>query len=152
MMLKWLKLFYSDKKHFVYLPYTHYKKYGIFYKLAILINPNYKLVDIRRSNYRVWGDIVVIGLRYYGKNVKRRTNGYAKDHLNNNPSEKCLYCLDTMTYENITAEHIVPISKGGNNCKVNLTVCCSDCNLDRGDTDFKSYYKRVRGKKPGFLK
>jgi 5-methylcytosine-specific restriction endonuclease McrA len=35
----------------------------------------------------------------------------------------------------------VPISKGGNNTKVNFVVCCESCNNERGEQDFVDYLK-----------
>ena len=47
-------------------------------------------------------------------------------------------------------DHIIPISDGGNNCQVNLVVCCKDCNNERGNMDFKTYIsikkKNLKGK------
>ena len=67
-------------------------------------------------------NIVVVGLKYYGRNVKRRTNGFAKDFLKENidKSHNCPYCNVLLNNDNITADHIIPVSKGGNNTKVNL--------------------------------
>jgi hypothetical protein len=52
--------------------------------------------------------------------------------------------------ENATADHIIPISDGGNNCQVNLVVCCKDCNNERGNMDFNTYVsikkKNIKGK------
>jgi len=73
------------------------------------------------------------------KNVKRRTSGYAKNFLDRNRDAKCLYCDDELNYDNATADHIVPISNGGNNTQVNLIVCCQPCNSERGNIDFRDF-------------
>jgi 5-methylcytosine-specific restriction endonuclease McrA len=95
-------------------------------------------------------NFVVIGLKYNGKNVKRRANGFAKEFLNNNKNIKCIYCGTELNSDNATADHIIPISDGGNNCQVNLVVCCRDCNRERGNINFQDFlniknknYKRV---------
>jgi 5-methylcytosine-specific restriction endonuclease McrA len=54
----------------------------------------------------------------------------------NNPDN---FHKDLLNHENATADHIVPISNGGNNCQVNLIVCCKDCNAERGNSEFKSF-------------
>lgn len=84
-------------------------------------------------------DFVVIGLKYNGKNVKRRTSGFAKEFLDENIGADCIYCGTKLNQENATADHIIPISEGGNNCQVNLVVCCKGCNNERGNMDFKTY-------------
>jgi 5-methylcytosine-specific restriction endonuclease McrA len=84
-------------------------------------------------------NFVVIALKYNGKNVKRRTSGYAKDFVEKNPNTKCIYCETILTKLNCTADHVLPISNFGNNCQVNLITCCRDCNSERGNIDFRKY-------------
>jgi 5-methylcytosine-specific restriction endonuclease McrA len=84
---------------------------------------------------------VVIGLKYNGKRIKRRTSGFAKEFIEQNKDAKCIYCEKDLNNENATADHIIPISNGGNNAQVNLIVCCKDCNGERGNIDFKHYLK-----------
>ena len=117
------------------------------------LNKNYKSCEIFRKKYKVMEDFVVIGLKYNGKNVKRRTSGFAKEFLDENVGANCIYCDTVLDKENATADHIIPISDGGNNCQVNLVVCCKDCNNQRGNLDFKEFmrlkkinYKKVRKK------
>ena len=103
------------------------------------MNKNYKSCEIFRKKYKTMENFVVIGLRYNGKNVKRRTSGFAKEFLEENKNCECIYCGTKLTKENATADHIVPISKGGNNTQVNLIVCCKDCNSERGNLSFKTF-------------
>ena len=84
-------------------------------------------------------DIVVVGLKYSGKNVKRRTSGYAKEFVRTNKGGRCIYCDGKLNQFNATSDHIVPISDGGNNCQVNLIVCCKNCNGERGCLPFMDY-------------
>jgi 5-methylcytosine-specific restriction endonuclease McrA len=87
-----------------------------------------------------------VGLKYNGRNVRRKTSGFAKNYLKNNRNSKCVYCDIKLDFNNATADHIVPISNGGNNTQVNLVVCCSDCNNEKGDISFKTYL-RLKNKK-----
>lgn len=132
----------AEHPHFIYIDYDVYKKWKYLFLLMIKINRNYISVEIFRKKYKYHNNIVVIGLRYYGRNVKRRTNGYAKEFVESHPDSTCLYCEDKLTKDNGTADHIFPVSKGGNNAKVNLIVCCEDCNGERGDREFYEYLKR----------
>lgn len=131
----------SKDPHFLFITKKKYFKYKLIIKLFIYLNENYIGVEIFRKDYLHYGDIVVIALRYYGKNVKRRTNGYAKEFLKENPGTRCIYSGVLLTDENATADHIIPISKGGNNTKVNLIVCSKECNAERGDQDFYDYLR-----------
>jgi 5-methylcytosine-specific restriction endonuclease McrA len=139
-ILKTIKFLIEAKhEHFISVDYKTYKKWKYLIKLVVCLNKNYKYCEIHRKKFKLIEDFVVIGLKYSGKNVKRRTSGYAKDFLNSHDDAKCLYCQTPLTYENATADHIVPISNGGNNTQVNLIVCCKSCNGERGNIEFRKY-------------
>jgi hypothetical protein len=77
------------------------------------------------------------------------------EFLLENKSSKCIYCNSKLNENNATCDHIIPISKGGNNCKLNLIVCCIKCNSERGDLPFYEYLntknKNFYGKKESFI-
>jgi len=129
----------SEHPHFISVNKKTYNRWKLLIKLAVRLNKNYKSCEIYRKKFKGLRDFVVVGLKYSGKNVKRRTSGYAKEFVNRHRGAVCLYCESKLNHENATADHIVPISDGGNNCQVNLIVCYKDCNIERGNTEFKSY-------------
>jgi len=151
-LIKILKFLYkSEHPHFLSVDKKVYFRWKLLIKLAIGMNKNYKSCEIFRKKYKIMEEIVVIGLKYNGKNVKRRTSGYAKDFVRENKDASCIYCEDKLTLHNATTDHIIPISNGGNNTQVNLIVCCKDCNNERGSIPFFDYlqiknpkYKKVR--------
>ena len=51
--------------------------------------------------------------------------------------KKCHYCSKAVTPQEVTMDHILPISRGGKTTKGNLAVCCKDCN------SIKKYYTPV---------
>jgi CRISPR/Cas system Type II protein with McrA/HNH and RuvC-like nuclease domain len=136
----------SEHHHFISVDKKVYEKWKYAIILAVKLNKNYKSVEIFRKKFKVLEDFVVIGLKYNGKNVKRRTVGFAKEFIEQNQDARCLYCDSKLTIDNATADHIVPISEGGNNCQVNLVVCCKDCNNERGNLDFR-YYMSIKNSK-----
>jgi len=139
-LIKILKFLYkSEHPHFISVDRTTYFRWKWLIKAAVGMNDNYKSCEILRKKYKMMEDFVVVGLKYNGKNVKRRTSGYAKEFLDEHSEVKCLYCESSLTKHNATADHIIPISEGGNNTQVNLIVCCKDCNNERGNTEFKTY-------------
>jgi CRISPR/Cas system Type II protein with McrA/HNH and RuvC-like nuclease domain len=137
----------SNDSHFLSVDKKTYKRWKYLIILAVKLNRKYKSVEIFRRKFKVLEDFVVVGLKYNGKNVRRRTSGFAKDFIEQNENAKCLYCDKNLTVDNATADHIIPISEGGNNCQVNLVVCCKDCNNERGNLDFKFYLSKKNEKK-----
>jgi hypothetical protein len=136
-LLKFIKS--SEHQHFISVDKKMYKRWKWLIVLAVRLNKNYKSVEIFRRKFKILEDFVVVGLKYSGKNVRRRTSGFAKEFIENNKDARCIYCDKELTHENATADHIIPISKGGNNTQVNMIACCKDCNGERGNMDFKKY-------------
>lgn len=143
----------SEHPHFLSVDRKTYKRWRLLIKVTIKLNKNYKACEIHRKKFKKIEDFVVVGLKYNGKNVKRRTSGFAKDFVNKNEGATCLYCDEVLNHDNATADHIVPISNGGNNCQVNLVVCCKDCNAERGNSEFKTFFfmKRKNHKKKNII-
>lgn len=147
-IFKVLKFLLTQKhSHFISVDKEFYKKWKWLIILAVKLNKNYKPVEIFRKKFKVLEDFVVVGLKYNGKNVRRRTSGFAKEFVEQNNDARCIYCDTKLTTENATADHIIPISEGGNNAQVNLVVCCKDCNNERGNLDFKYYMAKKNSKK-----
>lgn len=134
----------NKNEHFIFVDFDFYKKWKYLIKLLVILNRNYIPCTIFRKKYKFLENIVVIGLKWNGKNVKRRTSGFAKEFILENKNLRCIYCNTKLNDNNVTTDHIIPISRGGNNCKLNLTVCCIKCNNERGDMEF---YKYLRLKK-----
>jgi len=141
-LIKILKFIYkSEHPHFLSVDKETYFKWKFLIRIVMNLNKSYKSCEIFRKKYKLMEDFVVIGLKYNGKNVKRRTAGFAKEFLDDNVGANCIYCDTELNKKNATADHIVPISDGGNNCKVNLVVCCKYCNNERGNLDFREFMR-----------
>jgi YHS domain-containing protein len=57
----------------------------------------------------------------------------------------CCYCLKTCDSKNphdCTTEHLVPISKGGDNSLTNLFRACGNCNYKKMDTDWREWFRQ----------
>lgn len=131
----------AKHEHFLHVDFKFYKRWKWIVKILLFFNKNYISCEIYRKKYKFLYDFVVVGLKYSGKNVKRRTSGFAKEYIENSNNPKCIYCETHLTLENATSDHIIPISDGGNNSQVNLMVCCKDCNNERGNMHFNQYLK-----------
>jgi hypothetical protein len=145
----------SKHEHFLYVDYNFYKRWSFVIELLVRLNKNYKQCFIFRRKFKLYKDIVIVGLRWSGKNVKRRTTGFAKEYLDETKNPKCIYCNCKLTPTNATTDHIIPISKGGNNTQVNFIISCVKCNSERGDMEFYKYLRMKNNKfkniKPIFI-
>lgn len=139
----------SKEQKFLYIDAENFFKYRYLIYFLLLFNKNYKRCQIFRKSYKNHKEIVVVALRWYGKNVKRRTNGIAKSKVASGEAKTCICCDVSLTDENATVEHIQGIGRGGNNAQVNLIITCKDCNSERGDQDF---YEYLRTKNPKYKK
>lgn len=131
----------SKDQHFLSVLKEDWNKWFWIISPLIWINRDYKFCIIYRKKYKFLNNIVIVGLKWSGKNVKRRTSGFAKQFISENKNARCIYCEKKLTYSNATTDHIIPISEGGNNSQVNLMVCCFDCNNERGSMPFFQYLK-----------
>jgi len=135
------EILFKKDEHYISVEWEFYRRWSFVLNILVGLNKNYRKCLIFRKKIKLTKRIVVIGLKKYDKKVKRRTSGFAKDFLNENKNVRCLYCNTKLTQTNANTDHIIPISKGGNNTQVNLVVCCLKCNSDRGDADFYTYLR-----------
>lgn len=52
---------------------------------------------------------------------------------------RCLRCGLRFTFQELTVDHVKPLSKGGTNALENLQPLCFDCNTSKGseETDYR---------------
>ena len=72
---------------------------------------------------------VIIRLNNYIK-YKARKIRVNRHRIMRRDGHSCVYCGSK---KNLTIDHIVPKSKGGENTWMNLVTCCSPCNFKKGD-------------------
>lgn len=44
---------------------------------------------------------------------------------------KCHYCGEIFSADELTMDHVVPLSRGGKSSKGNIVPCCKPCNNDK---------------------
>lgn len=117
-----------------------------FLPVILLLNPRYNRCLIFRSFGKRKNVQVIIGLYNHGRNVRRRTNGMGKKHImESHKQPRCLYCSTALLFNNISVDHIIPISKGGTNSKYNIiNNCCGTCNKERGSSEFYEFLYKKR--------
>nr|ALS56194.1 hypothetical protein [uncultured bacterium EIL27G07] len=70
-----------------------------------------------------------------------RSNVYLRDMY------KCQYCLDIFDVNQLTLDHVIPRSKGGQTEWQNIVTCCKSCNTKKGSKTLKPV---IEPKKPSF--
>ncbi|WP_338032166.1 HNH endonuclease [Desulforhopalus vacuolatus] len=41
---------------------------------------------------------------------------------------RCSYCHREVGFDNLTMDHVLPLSRGGRSTKENIVACCAECN------------------------
>ncbi|MBW6520394.1 MAG: HNH endonuclease [Desulfoarculaceae bacterium] len=41
---------------------------------------------------------------------------------------KCYYCQQTVSFKELTMDHLIPLTRGGRSTRNNLVPCCKICN------------------------
>lgn len=54
-------------------------------------------------------------------------------------SDECIYCGSK---DNLTADHVIPIAKGGHDSLDNILPCCFSCNSSKQDKNYLEWYSR----------
>jgi len=69
-----------------------------------------------------------------------------RQYILNREQNKCFYCLKQLKPEAYELDHVVPLSKNGDNSYRNLVASCRDCNNSKGHNDaddfIRSLYRR----------
>jgi 5-methylcytosine-specific restriction endonuclease McrA len=62
----------------------------------------------------------------------------------------CYYCKRTFKPNELTMDHIIPLSRGGMSTKENLVPCCKECNRKKKyllPIEWEEYMNQIRAKK-----
>lgn len=74
---------------------------------------------------------------------------HTSHHLPAHPGENdytghvCCYCRCLLKKKWQTKEHLIPLSRGGNNTDFNVRYCCGNCNTYRANKPLSVWYNEV---------
>lgn len=127
-------------------------------KKILLLDTNYQaqaFISLRKAIKHIYKEKTDVlaswenDFLYFGENSKieypailRLKNPIKRNYYNtsfNRPAiikrdnARCQYCNKKLTAAQITIDHIVPRSQGGQNTFVNCVVACHSCNNSKGD-------------------
>jgi 5-methylcytosine-specific restriction endonuclease McrA len=72
--------------------------------------------------------------------VYRDTPSLTDEYLFYRDHAQCMYCNKKLTLQEITFEHVTPVSKGGLTTWDNIVAACTDCNSKKGNQDPKGQW------------
>jgi len=72
----------------------------------------------------------VLRLFYYVRGIYRSEVPFTKRNVFFRDGHACAYCGSS---EDLTIDHVIPISKGGKTIFENCITCCRSCNCKKGD-------------------
>lgn len=116
----------------------------------LLIEPNKTILVLNASyepiNFTDWKRAVILLLKEKAQRLSSRVIrlvNYIKLPLqkimSNKPSRHMIYSRDNHqcqycgSYKNLTIDHVMPRSRGGDNSWTNLVTACVSCNTHKGD-------------------
>lgn len=94
----------------------------------------------RKKYYNNWPENKILARALQAKR-RVRVQGISKEEsafkemciLSKAVDAKCAYCGVLLIYAGSSVDHILPITKGGDNRRENLCLCCRSCNCSKGN-------------------
>jgi len=76
-------------------------------------------------------------VRFLGKVYRRFKYGvklrFSRNNIYLRDGGRCQYCLNKLSKDKITLDHVVPVSKGGKKTWENIVLSCMTCNQKKGN-------------------
>lgn len=76
-------------------------------------------------------------LRLYQSHKLSRTVKFSRMNIFYRDHFACQYCAIKLPVNELTFDHIVPVSQGGNTTWENVVTCCKACNTEKGSKTLK---------------
>ena len=104
--------------------------------------PHWKRCEVYRDLHGV-RIAVVIALRSNRKSSSRINKRVVDRAYKQDDNPVCAYTRQEMDRADASAEHIIPLSSGGNNSVWNICVACAELNNNRGNMNFWKYWRSL---------
>jgi CRISPR/Cas system Type II protein with McrA/HNH and RuvC-like nuclease domain len=72
--------------------------------------------------------------------IPRQHKAYMKKCLIEEWNNECAYCGYKQKHRELTIDHVVPLSKGGDDSYENQVPCCRTCNLSKNHKAVRQWY------------
>jgi len=100
----------------------------------------------KKTDYFKWkADCLIGGFQRRHKKYKKKYNYLTKrveyaEIIKEKLKGKCEYCGVKLTRTNLSVDHKIPLSRGGDTTETNLAYCCSKCNNAKGEMTHVEYH------------
>lgn len=75
----------------------------------------------------------IIRLKNYVKIRNQNVVRFCRENIYKRDEYTCQYCEVTFAHKDLTLDHVVPVSKGGQKSWTNIVTACRDCNQKKGN-------------------
>jgi 5-methylcytosine-specific restriction endonuclease McrA len=123
-----------------------FKSDGKSYEVEVVSTYDDKFYTRNGVKYNYPSVIVFKHYQHLGKNKKPYAT-FNRRAVWNRDNKECQYCGITVTYNEMTWDHVLPKSRGGNTDWKNLVTCCKKCNTKKANKTPEEANMRLR-KKP----
>lgn len=59
---------------------------------------------------------------------------------------RCVYCREPLSVCRVTADHVIPISRGGRTTRENIGAACAPCNSAKGSMPVERFKRLLRSR------
>jgi 5-methylcytosine-specific restriction endonuclease McrA len=95
---------------------------------VLVLNASYEPINICGARRAL---VLVIRLLEY-RRIPHQTRALSRKNILLRDRNTCQYCAEALPPSDLTLDHVIPRSRGGNSTWENLVACCHSCNRKKG--------------------
>lgn len=109
------------------------------WRRAITLWVQGKAEIVERHDTEVWSVSfsfklpAVVRLLHYVKTGRRPEVPFTRANIYTRDGYRCQYCTQSFTSEDLTFDHVIPVSRGGQRSWDNIVASCIPCNRTKGN-------------------
>jgi len=151
MNINYQKALVLDSSHIARSIITTHRAFSIFYKGNAVISHTHpesfqlvnKELDIKKPSIIIVKSFV---------NIRNQKSPCNRENIYKRDDHTCVYCEKRKNKLELTLDHVIPQSKGGENSWENLVTACKPCNSEKADLELSEFTnKDIDPKRPHYL-
>lgn len=112
-------------------PVKVYNREGIFLSHCTVKRAT-KMVSRKKAEWRGHNQVTLLVTQEDMKRIRRQV--ISRDGC------VCTYCGDQLEVSQVTVDHLIPETRGGEDSVENLVVACAPCNKDKANFTYEEYF------------